>query len=251
MNTPPKPKPTKLSSQAGQTKPVTNEPTTQEMEIWNKDTLLLWIQDKKPELLDDGVLETFKAARISGKAFLKYAGDVQFFKECDLPMGTSSDLADLAHEIKKSKHCLSYHGCSQLTVSQGDSEQAGFEEPSHTTPKKRRLDSQKKANQSPSSKLVVSGELEEFPLSRTNFTEVRGHGVAYFDKTEYIAKLQKGTDVQLLCRPRRFGKTLTVAMLRCFHGFQFRSKYDQLFKVCGMLFGQDLHAHITYAKLGS
>ena len=79
------------------------------MEIWNKDTLLLWIQDKKPELLDDGVLETFKAARISGKAFLKYAGDVQFFKECDLPMGTSSDLADLANETKKSKHCLSYH----------------------------------------------------------------------------------------------------------------------------------------------
>src|SRR5579871_3186086 len=96
-------------------------PQPREMEIWNKDTLLLWIQDKKPGLLDNGVLETFKAARISGKAFLKYAGDVRFFKECNLPMGTSSDLADLANEIKKSKHCLSYHGRnsdSQLIVSQ-------------------------------------------------------------------------------------------------------------------------------------
>ena len=98
---------------------------------------------------------------------------------------------------------------------------------------------------------MVSGELEKFPLSRTNFIEIRGHGVAYFDKTEYIAELENGTDVQLLCRPRRFGKTLTVTMLRCFHGFQFRNQYDKLFKVCGcgMLLGQDLHAHITYAKV--
>ena len=64
----PNPKPTELSSQAGQAKPVTNEPTTQEMEIWNK--------------------------------------------ECNLSIGTSSDLADLANKTKKSKHCLSYHRCS-------------------------------------------------------------------------------------------------------------------------------------------
>jgi hypothetical protein len=99
---------------------------------------------------------------------------------------------------------------------------------------------------------VISGELEKFPLSKSNFSEIRRRpGVAYFDKTEYIAELENGTDVQLLCRPRRFGKTLTVTMLRCFHGFQFRNQYDKLFKVCGMLFGQDLHAHITYTKLGS
>ena len=142
MNNPlePNPKPTELSSQAGQAKPVTNEPTTQEMEIWNKDKLLQWIQEKKPELLEDENLEIFKAARISGKAFLKYAGDVQFFeKECNLPIGTSSDLADLAKETKKSKHCLSYHGRnsdSQLTVSQGDSEQAGLKSRPTLPPKK-------------------------------------------------------------------------------------------------------------------
>jgi hypothetical protein len=111
MNNPldPNPKPTELSSQAGQAKPVTNEPTTQEMEIWNKDKLLLWIQEKKPELFEDEVLETSKAARVSGKAFLNHAGDLGFFKGCNLPMGTSWDLADLAKETKKSKHYLSYH----------------------------------------------------------------------------------------------------------------------------------------------
>jgi Predicted AAA-ATPase len=248
----PSPKPTELSSQAGQAKPVTNE---SEMEIWNKDELLNWIKKKKPGLLEGENLEKFNAAYISGQAFLDHAGDLGFFKECNLPMGTSSDLADLANETKKSKHCLSYHGCSsdsQLIVSQGVSEQASLQELSGTTPKKRRLDTRKEASRSPSSKLVVSGELGQFPLSRSNFSEIRRQpGVAYFDKTEYIAELENGTDVQLLCRPRRFGKSLTVTMLRCFHGFQFRNQYDQLFKVCGTLFGQDLHAHITYAKLGS
>jgi Predicted AAA-ATPase len=141
---------------------------------------------------------------------------------------------------------------SQLTVSQGNSVQAGLEEPSHTTPQKRRLDSRKEAGQSRSSKLVVSGELKKFPLSRSNFSKIRRQtGVAYFDKTEYIAELENGTDVQLLCRPRRFGKTLTISMLQCFHGFQYREQYEELFKVCGfrILLGQNLHAHITYTKV--
>lgn len=106
----------------------------------------------------------------------------------------------------------------------------------------------------PSSKLVVSGELERFPLHTPDFSEIRLRpGLAYFDKTEYIAELEKGIDSHVVCRPKRFGKSLTLTMLRYFHGFQFRHRYNELFKVCGcgMLSGQDLHAHITYAKLGS
>ena len=80
--------------------------------------------------------------------------------------------------------------------------------------------------------LAVSGELEAFPLSISDFREIRGPGLAYFDKTRYIPELNKTSKVQLLCRPRRFGKSLTVTMLRYFHGFQFRNLYDKLFKVC-------------------
>jgi hypothetical protein len=82
-----------------------------------------------------------------------------------------------------------------------------------------------------SSKLVVSGELERLPLSITNFSEIRQPGVAYFDKTEYITELENGAAVKLVCRPRRFGKSLTITMLRYFHGFRFRNQYDELFKV--------------------
>ena len=80
---------------------------------------------------------------------------------------------------------------------------------------------------------MVSGELEKFPLGKSDFGRIRQPGLAYFDKTEYISVLENGSDVQLVCRPRRFGKSLTVSMLQYFHGFQFRTEYDQLFKVCG------------------
>jgi hypothetical protein len=84
-----------------------------------------------------------------------------------------------------------------------------------------------------SSKLVVSGELEKFPLGLSDFSDIRQlPGLAYFDKSEYIPVLEKASGVQLVCRPRRFGKSLIVSMLRYFHGFQFRNEYDRLFKVC-------------------
>ena len=102
-----------------QAKPVTNEPTTQEIKDWNVDKLLEWIKQKKPDLLRDEDLEKLKTERISGQAFLKYAGNTDFFQNnCHLPAGTSSDLADLAKELaypatetndRKSKYYLSYH----------------------------------------------------------------------------------------------------------------------------------------------
>lgn len=78
---------------------------------------------------------------------------------------------------------------------------------------------------------MVSGELEGFSLGTTDFREIRQvSGGAYFDKTEYIPKLEQGARVKLVCRPRRFGKSLTVTMLQYFHGFQFRNLYEELFK---------------------
>jgi hypothetical protein len=104
---------------------------------------------------------------------------------------------------------------------------------------------------SSSSKLLLSGKLKRFPFSISNFSEIHEPGVVYFDKTEYIAELENGAAVQLVCRPRRFGKSFTITMLRYFHGFKFRNRYDELFKVYryGILSEQDLHAHITYAKI--
>jgi len=95
--------------------------------------------------------------------------------------------------------------------------------------------SRKSSTAPSSSKLVVSGKLEKFPLGKTNFRDIRNFpGLAYFDKTSYITAIAEAApDVQLLCRPRRFGKSLTISMLQSFHGVEFRDRYDELFKVCG------------------
>jgi len=56
----------------------------------------------------------------------------------------------------------------------------------------------------------------------------------YIDKTQFIVQISK-KDFVLLCRPRRFGKTVTVGMLQKFHGVEFRGQYERLFKVCGLV----------------
>jgi hypothetical protein len=82
------------------------------------------------------------------------------------------------------------------------------------------------------SKLVVPTGTYTFPLGGGGFTEIREQ--VYIDKTQFIAPILKKC-VVLLCRPRQFGKTLTVEMLQQFHGVEFRGQYERLFKVCELV----------------
>jgi hypothetical protein len=53
----------------------------------------------------------------------------------------------------------------------------------------------------------------------------------YWDKTMFVHKFEKLPQTQLSCRPRRFGKSFTITMLKHFHGLEFRAEHDELFKV--------------------
>lgn len=56
-----------------------------------------------------------------------------------------------------------------------------------------------------------------FPIGIEDFTELRREGYYYVDKTGFISELlQKKFKVNLITRPRRFGKTLTMSMLADF-----------------------------------
>ena len=80
------------------------------------------------------------------------------------------------------------------------------------------------------SKLVMPrGPL--FPPGAGSFEELRD-GLVYIDKTQFIIPISDLGFV-LLCRPRRFGKTLTVSMLQYFHGVEHHDIYKKLFEVCG------------------
>jgi len=76
------------------------KPTVEEIKRWDEDELRRQIQQKAPNLLKGDKLEKFKNASIDGVIFLKHAGDETYFHEkCNLPIGTSERLADLASEI--------------------------------------------------------------------------------------------------------------------------------------------------------
>jgi len=77
------------------------EPTIEQIENWDADELLDWIQKNRPKVLkDNDKSEKFKREDISGDVFLNHAGDAEFFEnKCKLPSGTSERLANLAREM--------------------------------------------------------------------------------------------------------------------------------------------------------
>jgi len=56
-----------------------------------------------------------------------------------------------------------------------------------------------------------------FPIGISDFRMLREGGYRYVDKTAFVdAVVDADAQVLLLPRPRRFGKTLNLSMLRCF-----------------------------------
>ena len=67
------------------------------------------------------------------------------------------------------------------------------------------------------------------PLGIDRFEKVRADGFYYIDKTGFIEDLLNTRfEVNLITRPRRFGKTLTMSMLADF--FDIRKDSRELFK---------------------
>src|SRR2546423_7184508 len=58
---------------------------------------------------------------------------------------------------------------------------------------------------------------------------------AYFDRTRYISVLEDLDKCILFCRPRRFGKSLTISMLGHFNGLQYADQHQTFYQVCGLL----------------
>ena len=59
--------------------------------------------------------------------------------------------------------------------------------------------------------------LRKLPIGMENFVEIRRNNFYYVDKTRLIEQLvEKWSEVSLFTRPRRFGKTLNMDMIRVF-----------------------------------
>jgi hypothetical protein len=95
----PEPKRTERSTQD-----LPTHPTVEEMETSEKEEVLRWIQQRKPNLLKGGDLKNFNEANFTGSAFL--LSSCEFFQRCKLSPGASLVLDSLVNEVKEGKFIL-------------------------------------------------------------------------------------------------------------------------------------------------
>ena len=72
---------------------------------------------------------------------------------------------------------------------------------------------------------------KKLPIGISNFKEIIEYDYYYFDKTKFIEKiLEERSKVKLFTRPRRFGKTLNMSMLRYFFDVKNKEENRKLFE---------------------
>ncbi|MGM9717120.1 MAG: AAA family ATPase, partial [Prevotella sp.] len=74
--------------------------------------------------------------------------------------------------------------------------------------------------------------VKQIPYGVADFESVIDRGLYYVDKTMYLAELEKQPDALIFIRPRRFGKSLFISMMRAYYD---KSKVDCFDKLFGSL----------------
>ncbi len=73
------------------------------------------------------------------------------------------------------------------------------------------------------------GAIKGIPYGMSNFTSVREQNCYYVDKTMYLPLLEEQAHYLILVRPRRFGKSLFLDMLRSYYDLSQKDKFQSLF----------------------
>ena len=78
---------------------------------------------------------------------------------------------------------------------------------------------------------MKSCKKKKLPIGISDFKEIIENNYYYFDKTKFIANiLEDGSKVKLFTRPRRFGKTLNISMLKYFFDTKNKDENRKLFE---------------------
>ena len=73
--------------------------------------------------------------------------------------------------------------------------------------------------------------MKKIPIGVEDFKEIIQNNYYYVDKTKFIEDIiNDGSKVKLFTRPRRFGKTLNMFMLKYFFDVRNGEKNRELFK---------------------
>lgn len=70
---------------------------------------------------------------------------------------------------------------------------------------------------------------KRIPYGMSNFVSVRERNCYFVDKSHFIPKLENANAFFFLIRPRRFGKSLTLSMLKHYYDINCAGQFDKLF----------------------
>ena len=74
-----------------------------------------------------------------------------------------------------------------------------------------------------------ANSVRQLPLGISDFGLVIRQGCYYVDKTMYIPRLEMASNYLFLVRPRRFGKSLLLSMLKSYYDINEKDRFDEYF----------------------
>ena len=70
---------------------------------------------------------------------------------------------------------------------------------------------------------------KKIPYALTDFRLISTGNYYYVDKTRFIEEVERAPRFLFLIRPRRFGKSLWLAVMEMYYGLEYREQFDELF----------------------
>ncbi len=72
--------------------------------------------------------------------------------------------------------------------------------------------------------------VKKIPYGITDYERIRNSNYYYIDKTQFIPALEKSGSYLFFIRPRRFGKSLFVSLLKSYYDIAYKDCFEELFK---------------------
>ena len=73
-------------------------------------------------------------------------------------------------------------------------------------------------------------KLKKIPYGLSDFKRIKTENWYYIDKTKFIETIEEEQSFLFFLRPRRFGKSLLLAMLEAYYDVYYASEFDEIFK---------------------
>ncbi len=77
--------------------------------------------------------------------------------------------------------------------------------------------------------MMEQNKIKEVPYGVSDFDIVRRDNLYYVDKTMYLPKLESEARYLFFIRPRRFGKSVFISMLRAYYDIRKKDKFQEVF----------------------